>query len=185
VFLLSPSKETHMSHSNRLGLVTLLIGAVACQPAPKTETASMRGESDPPTGLSAKDEAAIRAIDTAWSRAFSAGDGEALAALYTADATVLPPNEPIQQGEAVKKYLVGFTDGYSGTFEFTPTVVEGRDDLAYTVGTYRATLTEKKAGAKPLPTEEAKYITVVKKQADGSWKMVYDIWNLNTPARTQ
>jgi uncharacterized protein (TIGR02246 family) len=146
----------------------------------------MGGESEAtPAALSAKDEAAIRAIDTAWSRAFSAGDGKAIAALYTTDATVLPPNAPIQQGEAVKQYMVGFTDGYSGTFEFTPTAVEGRGDLAYTVGTYRATLTERKAGAKPFPTEEGKYITVVKKQPDRSWKMVYDIWNVNTPAGTQ
>jgi uncharacterized protein (TIGR02246 family) len=138
-----------------------------------------------PAALSAKDDAAIRAIDSAFSRAFAAGDGKALAALYAADATVLPPNEPIQQGEAVQKYMAGFTEGYSGTFEFTPTAVEGRGDLAYTVGTYRATLTERKAGAKPFPTEEGKYITVVKKQPDGSWKMVYDIWNASTPAGTQ
>jgi uncharacterized protein (TIGR02246 family) len=138
-----------------------------------------------PSGLSAKDEAAIRAIDAAWARAFSAGNGNALGALYATDATLLPPNEPIQQGEAAKKYLVGFTDGFSGTFEFTPMAVEGRGDLAYTVGTYRATLTEKKADAKPFPTEEGKHITVVKKQTDGSWKLVYDIWNLNTPAGTQ
>jgi uncharacterized protein (TIGR02246 family) len=138
-----------------------------------------------PAGLSANDEAAIRAIDTAWSRAFAAGDGKALAALYSDDATVLPPNESIQKGEAVKKYLAGFTEGYSGTFEFTPTAIEGRDDLAYTVGTYRATVTERKPGAKPYPTEEGKYITVVKRQPDGSWKMIYDIWNVNTPAGAQ
>jgi uncharacterized protein (TIGR02246 family) len=174
-----------MSHSTRIGLVALLFVGLACQPPPKTQTPSTGGESDAaPAGLSAKDEAAIRAIDAAWSQAFATGDGNALAAVYTADATVLPSNEPIQKGEAVKKYFVGFTEGYSGTFEFTPTAVEGRGDLAYTVGTYRATLTEKKAGAKPFPTEEGKYITVVKKQPDGSWKIAYDIWNLNAPAGT-
>jgi uncharacterized protein (TIGR02246 family) len=175
-----------MSHSTRIGLAALLVGAVACQPPPKTETASVGGESEAvPAGLTAKDEAAVRAIDAAWSQAFSAGDGNALAALYTTDATLLPPNEPIQQGEVAKQYLVGFTKGYSGTFEFTPTAVEGRGDLAYTVGTYRATMTERKAGAKPFPTEEGKYITVVKKQPDGSWRMVYDMWSVNTPAGTQ
>jgi uncharacterized protein (TIGR02246 family) len=143
------------------------------------------GSEAAPAALSAQDEAAVRAIDSAWSRAFLAGDGNALAALYTTDAALLPPNEPIQQGQAAKQYLAGFTKGYSGTFEFTPTAVEGRGDLAYTVGTYRATVTERKAGAKPFPTEEGKYITVVKKQPDGSWKMVYDMWSVNTPAGTQ
>jgi uncharacterized protein (TIGR02246 family) len=164
-----------MSHSTRIGLVALLVGGAACQPPPKTAA---------PAGLSAQDEAAVRALDPAWAQAFSAGDGSALAALYTADATVLPPNEPLQQGEAAKQYMVGFTQGYSGTFEFTSIAVEGRADLAYTVGSYRATLTERKAGAKPFPTEQGKYLTVVKKQADGSWKLVYEIWNVNTPAGT-
>jgi ketosteroid isomerase-like protein len=57
--------------------------------------------------------------------------------------------------------------------------VEGRGDLAYAVGSYRQTLTPKKAGAKSLPTEEGKYIEVLKKQADGSWKIVYDMWSPN------
>jgi ketosteroid isomerase-like protein len=59
--------------------------------------------------------------------------------------------------------------------------VEGRGDLAYAVGTYRATLTPKKTGGKPMPTEEGKYVEVLKKQADGSWKIVYDMWSSNAP----
>jgi ketosteroid isomerase-like protein len=47
------------------------------------------------------------------------------------------------------------------------------------------TLTPKKAGAKPLPPEEGKYVEVLKKQADGSWKIIYDIWNANAPAANQ
>jgi ketosteroid isomerase-like protein len=172
-----------MSHSKRIGLVALVAWGLACKPAPTTDTASPGGESG--AGLSAQDEAAIRGIDSAFSRAFAAGDGNALAALYTSDATVRPPNAPLIEGAAVKEFMVGFTSGFSGTFEFTPTAIEGRGDLAYTVGSYRATLTERKSGAKPFPTEVGKYITVVKKQPDGSWKMVYDIWNLNTPAGTQ
>ena len=162
-----------MSHSTRFGLAALLVWGAACQPAPKTETA--------PAGLSAQDEAAVRAVDAEWARAASAGDGNAVAALYATDATVLPPMEPIRQGEAAKKYWVDFTNSFSGPIELTTTAVEGRGDLAYGVGTYRLTLTPKKAGAKPLPTEEGKYIEVLKKQADGSWKIIYDIWNTNAP----
>jgi ketosteroid isomerase-like protein len=46
-------------------------------------------------------------------------------------------------------------------------------------------LTPRKAGSKPLPTEEGKYVTVLKKQGDGSWKITYDIWNANGPAASQ
>jgi ketosteroid isomerase-like protein len=99
--------------------------------------------------LSAQDEAAIRALDVEWARAALAGDGNAIGALYASNATLLPPMEPVVQGEAAKKYWVDFTNGFSGPTELTTTVVEGRGDLAYGVGTYRMSLTPKKAGAKP------------------------------------
>ena len=172
-----------MCHSIRIGLAALLIGAAACQPAPRTESASRGAESS--AALSASDEAAVRAVDAEWARAATAGDGNAVAALYAADATLLPPAEPLRQGEAAKKYWVDFTASFSGPAELTTTTVEGRGDLAYAMGTYRMTLTPKKAGAKALPTEEGKYVEVLKKQSDGSWKIVHDIWNTNAPAPSQ
>jgi len=171
-----------MSHSTRLGLAALLVLGAACQPAPKTETTSMAGESAAaPAGLSAQDEAAVRAVDAEWARAASAGDGNAIAALYATDATILPPMEPARQGEAAKKYWVDFTNSFSGPIELTTTAVAGRGDLAYGVGQYRMSVTPKKAGAKPLPIEEGKYLEVFKKQADGSWKIIYDMWSPNAP----
>ena len=171
-----------MFHSTRFGLTALLVLGAACQPAPKTETETMGGESAAAAaGLSAEDEAAVRAVDHAWARAASAGDGNAIGALYASNATLLPPMESAVEGEAAKKYWVGFTNAFSGPIELTTTGVEGRGDLAYSVGTYRMTLTPKKAGAKPLPAEEGKYLEVLKKQADGSWKIVYDMWSPNVP----
>jgi uncharacterized protein (TIGR02246 family) len=165
-------------------ILTALTLSAACQPAPKTAT--MGGESAAAAvGLSAEDEAAVRAVDAEWARAASAGDGNALTALYASDATLLPPSEPLVKGEGVKKYNVAMTSDFSGPTELTTTLVEGRGDLAYAVGMYRATLTPKKAGAKPLPTEEGKYLEVLKKQPDGSWKIVYDMWSPNAPPGKQ
>jgi uncharacterized protein (TIGR02246 family) len=165
-----------------LAILTTLALSAACQSAPKTETEAIGGKTEVTSaGLSAADEEAVRAVDAEWSRAVSAGDGAALTALYASDATLLPPNEPIVKGEAVKKYNADMIASFSGPIEVTTTAVDGRGDLAYAVGTYRATLTPKKAGAKPLPTEEGKYLEVFKKQADGSWKIVYEIWNQNAP----
>jgi uncharacterized protein (TIGR02246 family) len=171
-----------MSRSALLGLASLMVWAAACQPAPKSETTTMAGESAAaPAGLSTQDEAAVRAVDAEWAKAASAGDGNAVAALYAADASLLPPMEPVRRGEEAKKYWVDFTNGFSGPTELTTTAVEGRGDLAYAVGTYRMSLTPKKAGAKPLPTEVGKYVEVLKKQADGSWKIVYDMWSADGP----
>jgi ketosteroid isomerase-like protein len=86
-----------------------------------------------------EDETAPRAGDAGWARAATAGDGNAIAALYASDATLLPPGEPAFHGEAAT------------------------------------------AGAKPLPVEEGKYIEVLKEQADGSWKIAYDIWSQKSP----
>ncbi len=175
-----------MFHATRFGLTALLVLGPACQPAPKAETATMAGGSvAAPAGLSAEDEAAVRAVNVEWARAASAGDGNAVGALYASNATLLPPMESAVQGKAAKKYWVDFTNAFSAPTELTTTAVEGRGDLAYDVGTYRMTLTPKKAGAKPLPTEEGKYITVLKKHADGSWKIVYDMWSPNVPPGKQ
>lgn len=171
-----------MSHSTRLGFAALLLWGTACQPAPETETAALGAATEAaPAGLSAADEEAVRALDDEWERAAKAGDGEAIAALYAPDATLLPPNEPMREGEAAGQFWIDFTNNFSGPVELTPMHVEGRGDLAYTVGTYRLTVTPKQEGAKPLPTDEGKYVVIQKKQADGSWKIVHDIWNSNNP----
>ncbi|MCI0457560.1 MAG: SgcJ/EcaC family oxidoreductase [Gemmataceae bacterium] len=167
-----------MSHSTHFALALMLTWALGCQPAPRSETATMGAESEAaPAGLSAEDEAAIRALDANWGKVATAGDGNAIAALYAADATVMPPMEPAVKGDAIKKYFVDLTTNFSGPFEINTASVEGRGDLAYATGTYRSSLTPKKGGKAVV--EEGKYLEVLKKQPDGSWKIVYDIWNPN------
>jgi uncharacterized protein (TIGR02246 family) len=173
-------------HSTRVGLAVLLVLSAACQPRPKTETGMAAAESDAgatvaAASLSDEDKASVKAVDEEWARVATAGDGQAIAALYTADAVLLPPGEPIVKGEAAKKYWVDFGNGFAGPTELNTMTVEGAGDVATAIGTYKMTLTPKKAGAKPLPTDEGKYIEVLKRQADGSWKIAYDIWNPNAP----
>ena len=93
--------------------------------------------------------------------------------------------QPIRKGEAAKTYWVDFANSFSGPTQLTTTAVEGRGDLAYATGTYRMAVTPKKPGAKPLPVEQGKYIEVLKKQGDGSWKIVHDIWNADAPPAKQ
>jgi uncharacterized protein (TIGR02246 family) len=167
-------------HSTRLGLVALLGLGAACQPRPRTETAMAEGGSDAAAAaasLSDQDKANVRAVDEAWARAAKAGDGAAITALYTSDAVLLPPGEKMMKGEGSKKYWVDFTNGFTGDVELKTMAVEGGGDVATAIGTYKMALTPKKPGAKPLPTEEGKYMEVLKRQDDGSWKIAYDIWN--------
>ena len=171
-----------MSHLTRFGLTACLALGAACQPRSKTEAGMAAGASDAAVaGLSDQDKTSIRAVDEAWGKAAQAGNGDAIAALYAPDAVLLPPNEPMVKGDGAKKYWVDFANGYSGPTELNTMTVEGSGDLATATGTYKMTMTPKKAGAKPLPTEEGKYIEVLKRQDDGSWRIAYDIWNSNAP----
>ena len=175
-----------MPNSNRVALVAFLALAAACQPRPReTGMADTSSAGAAPAALSSADESNIRALDAAWGKAATAGDGDAIAALYAPDATLLPPGEPMVKGEAAKKYWMDFAKGYSGPTELNTQSVEGSGDLAVAVGTYRMSLTPKKAGAKPLPTEEGKYVEVLKRQDDGSWKILHDVWNTNAPPAKQ
>lgn len=52
-------------------------------------------------------------------------------------------------------------------------------DLAYTSGTYQSAL---KGGSGKASVDKGKYLTIWKKQADGSWKVLFDTFNSDLPA---
>jgi uncharacterized protein (TIGR02246 family) len=173
-----------MLQSTRFGLAVLLVLGAACQTRPKTETGMVKAGSDAAaSGLSAEAKAGVRAVDAQWARAAKAGDGQGIAALYVSEAILLPPGEPMVKGDAAKKYWVDFANGFSGPTELNTMAVEGGGDVATAIGTYTMTLTPRKAGAKPLPTEEGKYLEVLRRQDDGSWTIIYDMWSPNAPPK--
>ncbi|MEE8586821.1 MAG: hypothetical protein V3T83_18425 [Acidobacteriota bacterium] len=58
--------------------------------------------------------------------------------------------------------------------------VEVAGDWAFDRGTYTITLTPK-AGGEPVFEDEAKYLTITKRQPDGSWKIYRTISNSDRP----
>jgi ketosteroid isomerase-like protein len=52
-------------------------------------------------------------------------------------------------------------------------------DLAYVSGTYEETMTD--ASGKP-GKDRGKYLEIFRKQTDGTWKCIRDIWNSDLPA---
>jgi ketosteroid isomerase-like protein len=134
--------------------------------------------------LSAGDSTAIAGSDSAFVAAANGGNVEALVSLYAVDAALLPPNLPLQRGRAaVRRYWGGLLDAYTLRFEIAPDLIEGRGDLAYNLGHYRFTAVPKVKSA-PGIADEGKFVVILKKQDDGSWKYVADIFNSNlAPAR--
>jgi ketosteroid isomerase-like protein len=110
--------------------------------------------------------------ETKFMTLYKNGNAEGLAALYTADGQIMPPNMPIAKGPAKLKALFkGFWKEGATKIKLDTVEVEGDGDLAYEVGKY--TLSGK-AGR----IDQGKYIVVWKK-VRGQWKLHRDIFNSN------
>jgi uncharacterized protein (TIGR02246 family) len=137
------------------------------------------GDGDAPAPLSARDSAGIAAADSAFQAAANAGDAAGVAAVYATDASLLPPNLPVQRGRtAIRVFWAGLLDAYTVRFEIAPDMIEGRGDLAYNMGHYRFTALPKEKNA-PGIADEGKFVEILKRQPDGTWKYVVDIYNSN------
>lgn len=150
-----------------LFILPLALLVLACQPAPPAA----------PAGLSDEDRATIAAVSSAFVEAANAANWAALGALYTQDASVLPPNAPAVQGrEAIQALFASFPP-ISG-MELTSVEVDGAGDIAYVRGTYRLTMTPPGAAA---IQDSGKFIEIRKRGADNSWLLYLDIYNSDVP----
>ena len=130
--------------------------------------------------LSPADEAAVRAADSVYHAALSAGNLDAAVAFFTADATVMPPNAPPVHGtDAIRQHFSGLIAGTNFTVAVKSERVSGDGNLAYNIGSYHSTGTLKDSVKTPIPPEDGKYLQVLLRQPNGSWKAVADIWNAN------
>lgn len=126
------------------------------------------------------DVEAIRAVLLAELDAARAGDTEAFTAVFTDDVIVVPPNAPSIAGDAVP----GWVDGFMGAFtvDVEPyfddeIVVSG--DIAYHAYGFQWTVTPKEGG--DGVTERGRGIHILRRGADGSWKIAHDVWVPDAP----
>jgi uncharacterized protein (TIGR02246 family) len=158
-----------------LAFGALVFVEAGCRPA---GTASVAAGAEP---LAAEEVAAIRGLDSAFASAAESGNAGAVAALYTTDARLMPPNEPVVKGrEAIQKFWGGFLAAYSVKFVIAADEVEGRADLAYARGRYTMDGTPKAAGAPPFH-DEGKYLEVLRRGADGHWQYAVDMYSSDLP----
>jgi uncharacterized protein (TIGR02246 family) len=126
-------------------------------------------------------EQALRDLDAQWSAAAAAKDLEKTISFYSENAVVLPTNAPAATTkDAIRntwKDLLA-SPGLAISWETTKVEVAKSGDIAYTTGTYELTMND--ASSKPI-NDHGKYVEVWKKQADGKWKVVADIWNSDLP----
>jgi uncharacterized protein (TIGR02246 family) len=127
------------------------------------------------------EQAAIRQSAEDWEAAANAKDVDRLVGLYTPDASVFPPNTPVVTGsEAIRTLWSQFvaSPGFTSSLQTTKVEISGAGDLAYAAGTYEDTMED--AEGNPV-ADRGKWMTVSKKQPDGTWKVVADMWNSDGP----
>ena len=125
-----------------------------------------------------RDEAAIVAMSEARAKAFADGDAAGIARHFTDDACLMAPGEPTRRGRvAVQAYYQAIFDEYRTALTSGYDEVEVSGDLAYGRGFATVTLVPKKGGAPQTST--AKYLNILRRQPDGTWKTTHDIWNAN------
>lgn len=121
---------------------------------------------------------ALAKLDDTWSKAAATKDAERVASFYAEDAMVYPPNEPAAVGKAAAKkvWAAYFADPtFSISWKTTHAQVTG--DLGYTTGTYEDSF---KGPDGKTVNEKGKYVCVWRKQKDGAWKAIHDIWNTDS-----
>jgi len=131
----------------------------------------------PPLDTRKADEAAIRAASAEWSKSAQARDLDKSVSYYAEDAVDFIDKGALVKGKnSIRLAWKDILAPTAPTLSFATTFVEvaRSADLAYEYGTYDL-VTEVKKG-KPND-EKGKYVTVWKKQPDGSWKVVADIDN--------
>lgn len=158
-----------------LALLAILVG---CGPgSPNADAPIQESLSD------ADARAIVESMIAEWDARANAGDAdaEAAAAMYTADAVRLQPGMPALEGrDAIQAWLE--QEGEAYRFVGTNAVVDVRAlgpdwIMMRTTGSFVAT---PRAGGDPVTMQE-QWLTLVQRQADGSWLWYRDAGNEMTP----
>lgn len=127
-------------------------------------------------------EAQLGEAEAQWNEAYAKRDAAALAAMYADDAALANPDSNIVTGkDAIAKAVGDYASdpNFSVEFRSDRTQVAASGDLAYTRGRYTLTMTNPQT--KGPYTSKGNYLTVWRKQADGTWKAVEDFATTGAP----
>jgi uncharacterized protein (TIGR02246 family) len=129
----------------------------------------------------AEDVKAILELERQAREAAEAKDLDRYVSFYADDASLFWPGAPMVTGRAaIREFMRAFLSmpAFSLIFETAKVEVSRAGDLAYSYGTNRVTLVDP-AGNRMK--DRGKYVTVYRKQSDGSWEVIADIGNSDLP----
>ena len=123
--------------------------------------------------MSADVRAEIDTVNSQFVDGAGRGDFEAMGGVYTEDARILPPGQPMIQGRAaIQEFWASAAQALGMTgVDLATEVLETQGDTAEEIGAY----TIHGAGG---VLDQGKYVIVWKRTDDG-WRYYWDIWNSN------
>ncbi len=134
----------------------------------------------PPDTLAAQ-EAAIRQADLAWSKAMTDKQLDATVSHYAEEASIFPPNAPTATGKsAIRDVWTRYfaMPGFLVTCHPVKIEASRSGDIGYTQGPYDLAFNDAKG---KTIKDRGRYLAVWKKQSDGAWRVVADIFNSDLP----
>jgi uncharacterized protein (TIGR02246 family) len=126
------------------------------------------------------DISAINNILDQYASSINAGDIDQWISLWAENGIQMPPDNPAVVGkENIKAGLQSSFDLYNWKMTINGEEVRVAGNWAFARGNYTYTLTPKEEGK--TIKGNGKYLSILAKQADGSWKFARDCFNNNAP----
>jgi ketosteroid isomerase-like protein len=120
---------------------------------------------------------AILAAEKVFVAAYNDHDAPGLAALYTRDGEIMPPNSGVVKGaRKLQALFKSFWDAGDTVMKLDTVEAKGVGDTAYEVGKYTL------SGDSGKVNDRGKYIVIWRK-VGGQWKLYRDIFNTNMPEK--
>ena len=155
---------------HRLPAVAALLIVAACAPTSEGHRPESRG-------ASAQDLAAISRLHDAYVLAHNDADVARMTALFSEDAVLMPTDEPAITGrEAIGEHYQEFFDQTPSKILLRPVETRVAGDWAFE--RIEMTMTMPGGGGNAMEAQ-VKYLWILERQKDGSWKIARAIYNLD------
>jgi uncharacterized protein (TIGR02246 family) len=97
---------------------------------------------------------------------------------FTDDAIMVPPDGELVKGkQAIEEFYNSFFQMGIKEIVLTTVELEGSGGTVYEIGKTRVRIQPE---GRQAIQDSAKYLVIWKRQADGTWKVHVDIWNLSS-----
>ena len=173
--LFFPAKPWHPRFEkggDRMKTVAVLLAAASL---------TLLGSNQQGDGSAESASKAVRTADASFQQAIAAKDLNKIMSFYADSAVLMPAAKPQLAGKAaVQKEWQELLSipAFQNSSKLLRVETAGSNDLAYTMGSYETRLMGEDG---KVLTEPGKWLSVWKKQPDGTWRVVVETYNTDIP----